>query len=117
GEEWELTEPDHHIKNRHLCSKAELENRFTTYDQALRANEHIAEQCQVDIEMNKNRLPSFPLAEGEEAHTVLNQRCLKELHTFYAKVTEDIEERLTYELSIIKKLGFSDYFLIVADFV
>src|SRR3989344_6203848 len=78
----------------------------------------IAEQCNLEIELGKTKLPPFPLPEGyKNADEYLKKIAEKGLHARYSGITDDIKQRFDYELGIIQKTGFASYFLIVQDFV
>src|SRR5699024_1365337 len=69
------------------------------------------------FDFNQQLLPSYPVPTGESAHVYLRKRCIERMSIKYSEVTEKVKERVEYELDIIGQLKFSDYFLIVADFV
>ena len=77
----------------------------------------IAEACNVMIELKKTKLPKYPTGNGMSADAMLEQLCWQGLAERYPEKTEEIKERLQYELAVIKKMQFSDYFLIVWDFI
>jgi len=78
----------------------------------------IAERCNVDLSFGENKIPSFETPNRETSDSYLKLLCEKGLEQRYPKSQmKAAKERLDYELSIIEKLGFSDYFLIVYDFV
>lgn len=79
----------------------------------------IAEKIQFELEFGNDLLPNFEVPEGETEATQLLKNCEKEIPNRYPTKEEKIEakERLTFELSIISKMGFDAYFLIVADFI
>ena len=62
-------------------------------------------------------MPAYPVSENETAHSLLTRLCRENLRIKYQTVTKEAADRLEYELHVIDKLGFSDYFLIVGDFV
>ncbi|HET9497055.1 MAG TPA: DNA polymerase III subunit alpha [Candidatus Limnocylindria bacterium] len=82
------------------------------FDNTLR----VAEMVDVTLEFDRLRLPDFPVPEGETAATWLRRECERGLADRYGEVTPAIRERLEYELGIIDRMGYSAYFLIVADF-
>lgn len=78
----------------------------------------IANQCEVTISLGKMVLPKFPLAQGITSDQFLRVLCLKGLEKRYkSDLPKGALERLEYELSVIQKMQFSDYFLIVWDFM
>lgn len=101
----------------YLKTPQEMADRFSGAPEALKNTLLIAERCNLRLELGKYHLPEFKVPDGFETFTYLESLCRKGLENRYTKVTAEIEERLTYELSVIKKTGFAGYFLIVADFV
>ena len=77
----------------------------------------IAEKCNVEIEFGKFRFPKYPVAEDTTPEKYLRYLCNLGLTAKYETVTEEMKERLQYELTTICEMGFCDYFLIVWDFV
>ncbi len=85
--------------------------------QALRQTRAIADLCNLDLTY-ENRLPVFPLPEGEvSAEVYLTRLAEAGLVERYGHPTTELSQRLEYELSVIARLGFSSYFLIVRDFI
>ncbi|PIV31812.1 DNA polymerase III subunit alpha [Candidatus Wolfebacteria bacterium CG02_land_8_20_14_3_00_37_12] len=77
----------------------------------------IAERCNVELNLNQILLPSFPLENGLSADEELEKLINEKTRNRYPKPDAKITERITYEIEIIKKMKFADYFLIVQDFV
>ncbi|MCL2559824.1 MAG: DNA polymerase III subunit alpha, partial [Turicibacter sp.] len=78
----------------------------------------IAELCQVTLDLGRNLLPKFEVPSGDSALDYLQALCERGAKRRYGnKLTPQHQERLTYELTIIGKMGFADYFLIVWDFI
>jgi len=90
---------------------------FPEREDALRRTLEIAERCNVQIELGRILLPQFPTPKGRDAFDYLVELCEKGLSRRYDTVTADLHERLRYELKTIKEMGFTDYFLIVWDFI
>lgn len=101
----------------YLKSSAEMSELFKEYPEALQNTVRIAERCEVEIEFGTFHLPEFPLPEGKTADEYLKSMCQELLPTRYEVITEEVIKRLDYELSIIQKMGYSSYFLIVWDFI
>ncbi len=76
----------------------------------------IAEQCNVSLDFEGLRLPHFEVPDGETEASWLRKECERGLADRYGTVTDEIRHRLDYELGIIDRMGYSAYFLIVADF-
>lgn len=83
----------------------------------LRRSGEIAAQCRVSFRFDERRLPGYPLPSGQVAKDVLRQACLHGCARRYSQLTSDVQERMERELAIIDRMGFNDYFLIVADLV
>jgi DNA polymerase-3 subunit alpha len=99
-------------------SPEEMKKLFVDYPSALENTLRIAEQCNLDLEFGKTHLPEFPLPPGfDDLDSYLDFLSRKGLAQRYSKVTPGLEERLEYELKVIKQMGFAGYFLIVKDFI
>lgn len=105
-----------------LKTEAEMRALFPDLPEALDNTARIAEKCRFDFDFNTYHLPVFPLpADQPDAGSYLRQLCLAGYETRirdgHIQRSADYEERLDYELSVIGSMGFSDYYLIVWDFV
>lgn len=101
----------------HLRSKAEMEEAFSTWSLPLQMTGQIAKECDVTFNFDKVHLPKFPIDTGETANEYLRRLCEESLDNKYRENKEKALKRLDHELTVIEQLGFSDYFLIVYDFV
>ncbi len=90
---------------------------FPGQEESLRRTLEIAERCNVEIELGRIMLPHFPVPDGRDAFDYLVELCEKGLGRRYDKLTPELRERLQFELKTIHEMGFTDYFLIVWDFV
>ena len=90
---------------------------FPGQEESLRRTLEIAERCNVEIELGRIMLPHFPVPDGRDAFDYLVELCEKGLGRRYDKITPELRERLQFELKTIHEMGFTDYFLIVWDFV
>ncbi|KZZ85867.1 DNA polymerase III subunit alpha [Bacillus sp. SJS] len=104
-------------KERYFKSAQQMAELFNNLPEALENTLKIADRCHVELGLGKARLPSFPAPGGEPADEYLERVCLEGLKQRYPEPAEDVYRRLTYELDVIKNMGFSDYFLIVWDFM
>ena len=75
----------------------------------------IAQRCHVEIEFGVTKLPKFGVPDGYTSWEYLNELCFKGLEERYQPVPEELKERLNYELTTIRNMGYVDYFLIVWD--
>ena len=98
-------------------SPEDMKNAFKDHPEAIENTAKIAKKCNLEIELGKTILPSFPLPDGKTPDKYLSELCKKNLPIRYSKPTKEVLDRLKYELSVIKKTGFASYFLIVQDFV
>ena len=101
----------------YLKTPNEMTELFSYVPEALENTLKIAEACNVMIELNQTKLPRFPTENGKSAETTLEELCWQGLAQRYPVQNDEIKQRLQYELNIIKKMRFSDYFLIVWDFM
>ena len=101
----------------YLKSEAEMRELFRYAPEALDNTHRIAERCNVEIEFGVTKLPRFDVPEGRDADSYLRELCYKGLSERYGDRAEELKDRLEYELSVIEKMGYVDYFLIVSDFI
>ncbi|MFR3140428.1 MAG: DNA polymerase III subunit alpha [Lacrimispora saccharolytica] len=101
----------------YVKSEEEMRSLFPYALQALENTQKIADRCEVNIEFGVTKLPRFDVPEGYTAWEYLNKLCREGLERLYDPVTEELKERLGYELNTIRTMGYVDYFLIVWDFI
>ncbi|SFT32076.1 DNA polymerase-3 subunit alpha [Lachnospiraceae bacterium XBD2001] len=106
----------------YVKSEDEMRSLFSYAPQALENTQKIADRCHVEIEFGNTKLPHFEVPEGYDSWTYLNKLCHDGLERRYAasKTPEELEKirtQLDYELGVIKRMGYVDYFLIVWDFI
>ncbi len=96
-------------------------NDFKDVPEAIENTLKIAEKCNVEIELGKIQLPYFEVPDGFDTDSYLRKICedgvMIRYGKTYAEIDQEIRDRMDYELSVIKKMGWPSYFLIVADFV
>lgn len=98
-------------------SEEQMAKLFPYALEALENTQKIADRCNVEIEFGVTKLPEFDVPEGYDAWTYLNKLCLDGLNERYPDDDGTLRERLDYELSTIKRMGYVEYFLIVWDFI
>jgi DNA polymerase-3 subunit alpha len=98
-------------------SPQEMAADFPGYEHALRRTVEVAERCNVELALGGILLPKFPTPEDRDAFDYLVELTEKGLQKRYERATPELEERLRFELKTIRELGFTDYFLIVWDFI
>ena len=104
-------------RNFYLRSTEEMEALFGQYPEAVANTEKIAEMCQLEFTFGKYHLPQFPVPGGEDALAYLTRLCQEGFQRRYGEEHPEYREQLQYEIDMIAKMGFVDYFLIVSDFV
>lgn len=104
---------DYYVK-----SPAEMAELFKDYPEAIVNTEKIAARCQVDFEFGHIQLPYYPIpSQYADDEAYLRALCEQALPNRYPKSSEAVIKRLDYELSIIHRMGYDSYFLIVWDFI
>ena len=101
----------------YLRSTEEMERLFAQYPGALENTEKIAAACNLEFTFGKYHLPEFAVPEGETAQTYIRRLCEAGFRERYKGEKPEYRRQLDYELDMIEKMGFTDYFLIVSDFV
>lgn len=102
----------------YLKSREEMETLFSHVPEALDNTLKIAQRCQLDFEFGVTKLPYFKAPGDEDNLTYFKRLCYEGLEKKYAgRLTQEIRDRLDYELSVIIKMGYVDYYLIVHDFI
>jgi DNA polymerase-3 subunit alpha len=95
----------------------ELEKSFAHVPEALENTRAIADRCSVSFTFGKYQIPRFPVPQGETEESMLTRLAQEGFAMRYPDGDGEFRKRLDYELSVIKQVGFSGYFLIVSDFV
>ncbi len=98
-------------------SPEQMAELFPYAPEALENTHKIAERCHVEIEFGKTKLPKFDVPAPYTSWEYLKKLCNEGLIRRYGKRAEEVRPRLEYELSVIKEMGYVDYFLIVWDFI
>jgi DNA polymerase-3 subunit alpha len=102
----------------HLASVDEMEARFSKLAEAVAQTVQIAERCQLELPLDRLLLPKYPTLSGDSVDNVLRRAAMVGIRQRYGNdLTSSVRERLDHELSVIEKMGFADYFLLVADFI
>ena len=104
-------------RNFYLRSTEEMAALFPAYPEAVENTGRIAERCNVEFTFGKYHLPEFKLPAGYDSFTYLKELCDKGYAERYGEGTPEYRRQLEYEEDMIEKMGFTDYFLIVSDFV
>ena len=101
----------------YVKSPEEMEKLFPYALQALDNTQRIADRCHVEIEFGVTKLPKYDVPDGLTSWEYLQKLCYEGLEKRYGEPTEELKDRLAYELDTIRNMGYVDYFLIVWDFI
>ena len=101
----------------YVKSEEEMLRLFPYAKQALENTQKIADRCHVEIEFGVTKLPKYDVPEGYTSWEYLQKLCYEGLEKRYGDPSEELKERLAYELETIHQMGYVDYFLIVWDFI
>ncbi len=101
----------------YVKSRKRWRTLFHMRQKALENTHKIAQRCHVEIEFGVTKLPKFDVPEGYTSWEYLKRALLQRTGRTLSASHRGIEERLNYELTTIKKMGYVDYFLIVWDFI
>ena len=101
----------------YVKSEVEMKALFPYAWEAVENTQRIADRCDVEIEFGVTKLPHFDVPEGYDSWTYLNYLCEEGLKERYPEDDGTLHQRLEYELSIIQRMGYVDYFLIVWDYI
>ena len=97
-------------------SPRQMAQKFPDHPEALANTLEIASRCNVEIEFGRLNLPKVDIPEGMDADGHLELLAREGAGKRYGEITPEIDERLTCELDVIKRMSYSDYMLIVRDF-
>ncbi|MBM7622588.1 DNA polymerase III subunit alpha [Sporohalobacter salinus] len=101
----------------YLKNNQEMAEIFSEVPQAIENTREIAERCNVELDFDQTYLPYYEVPDEESLSSYLQELCLKGARRRYGELTEEVKERLDYELEIINEMGYPAYFLIVWDFI
>ena len=104
-------------QNFYLRSTEEMEALFAAYPDAVENTQRIADRCRLEFTFGKYHLPEFKTPEGYDSRSYLRKLCDDGFSERYGAGKESYRKQLAYELDMIERMGFTDYFLIVSDFV
>ncbi|MDD5092972.1 MAG: DNA polymerase III subunit alpha [Dehalococcoidia bacterium] len=101
----------------YLKSPQEMASLFAECPEAIANTGHIAEMCELNLEFGRLHQPQIDIPPGKTPQEYLSDLCWKGLALRYADASEEVRERLTYELDVIRKTEFANYFLVVWELV
>ena len=102
----------------YLKSPAEMRHQFRDFPDALDNTLVIAERCEAEFDESANYMPHFPVPEGETEASWFDKEVARGLEYRYGeRIPDDVRMRAEYETGVIQQMGFSGYFLVVADYI
>ena len=101
----------------YLKSQQEMETLFPNYPEAIENTEKIAQRCNLEFVFNEYHLPSFPVPEGYTNEGYFRKLCMDGFVERYPRQPKEYLERLEYEIGVISRMGYVNYYLIVWDFI
>ncbi len=101
----------------YLKSPEEMMSLFADLPKAVENTQKIADMCKLELEFGQLHLPQVDLPEGKTADEYLAELCWQGLRQRFPSASPEIEQRLTYELDVIQRTQFADYFLVVWDLI
>ena len=101
----------------YLKSYDEMKFLFNHVEEALINTVKIGERCNVELDFDTLHLPGYDVPKGYTKEEYLKELCIRGLENRYEIITPEIEERFNYEFNTIVNMGYTDYFLIVWDFI
>lgn len=107
-----ISSPDFYMKDA-----TEMVKLFSDLPEAIENTIKIADMCNLEIALGKWIMPKFEVPEGYTSEEYLKKLVYEGAEKRYGVLTDEIKERINYELSIVLKKGYESYFFIVADFV
>ena len=101
----------------YLKSEEELRQLFPGCEEAFENTAKIAQRCNLEFTFHEYHLPSFPVPEGYTNEEYFREICMKGFRERYENPPESYMERLEYEIGVISRMGYVNYYLIVWDFI
>ena len=101
----------------YLKSEEELRQLFPNCDEAFENTSRIAERCNLEFVFNEYHLPSFPVPDGYSNEEYFRELCMNGFRERYENPPAEYTERLEYEIGVISRMGYINYYLIVWDFI
>ncbi len=99
----------------HVKSEAEMLQSFGDHPEFITNTGLVADECDLDLHFDRQLLPAPPIPPGRESAEYLAELCFKGLHRRFDHVTSELEQRLLYELDVLKQTGFTDYIYVVKE--
>ena len=99
----------------YVKSEAEMLALFPSNPEFISNTELVAKDIDLDLHFDRQLLPEPPVPEGRESGEYLAELCFRGLHRRFDDVTPELQERLAYELDVLKQTGFTDYIYVVKE--
>ncbi|MBI4307504.1 MAG: DNA polymerase III subunit alpha [Chloroflexi bacterium] len=99
----------------YLRGPQEMADLFSHLPDAVRNTQRIADMCDVSLEFGRPHLPQFATPDGKSADDYLAELCWAGLQRRYPHASEETRKRLEYEMDVVRKTRFANYFLVVWD--
>lgn len=113
----DLQKPQNRHRQAYLPEEQQFKEWYEDVPEWMETTEYLLSSCHVEIAKGDLQLPAFPVPEGDTPTSLLREKCLSGIVRKFGNLPANYEERLHYELSVIEQMGFTDYFLIVEDYV
>lgn len=101
----------------YLKSEEEMRSLFPGCEEAFENTKRIADRCNLEFVFNQYHLPSFPVPDGYSSETYFRKLCMDGFKERYPDMPQEYMERLEYEIGVISRMGYVNYYLIVWDFI
>ena len=101
----------------YLKSEEEMRSLFPGCEEAFENTKRIADRCNLEFVFNQYHLPSFPVPDGYTSETYFRKLCMDGFKERYPDMPQEYMERLEYEIGVISRMGYVNYYLIVWDFI
>ncbi len=101
----------------YLKSEEEMRQLFPNCEEAFSNTVKIADMCNLDFVFNEYHLPAFPVPDGYTNEAYFRKLCMDGFHERYPQAPEEYRDRLEYEIGVISRMGYVNYYLIVWDFI
>ncbi len=101
----------------HFADTKEMLEKFSEYPEAIENTIKIANRCNLEIDIDSWYFPNFPIPENKTYDEILKTQTYEGIQNRHMERTKELEDRIEYELNIIKSKGYSSYFLIMGDLV
>ena len=101
----------------YLKSEEEMRQLFPNFQEAFDNTERIAQRCNLEFVFNEYHLPTFPIPDGYTNESYFRKLCMDGFRERYPDEPSEYLERLEYEIGVISRMGYVNYYLIVWDFI